>query len=130
MVEQYLLDTHALIWWWTDPSRLSAQAYDVIADGKNTIFVSSASVWEMATKHRKGKLGQASQILHRFPELIDKNDFKLLTINWQHAKQSGQFTQTHADPFDRMLVAQSQIEQMPLISCDEMVKQFPVTVLW
>lgn len=126
----YLLDTHTLIWWWTEPNQLSHTVLDIISNDKNNIVVSAASVWEMATKHRKGKLGQASQILQEFSSLVTINQFSLLSVTWQNAKRSGEFKQVHADPFDRMLAAQAQIENMCLLSCDEALSSFDVNILW
>lgn len=96
----------------------------------NNIYISSASVWELATKHRKGKLGKAEVILKNFEQLITDSDFKTLSVNWQHAKLSGEYALTHADPFDRMLAAQAQIENLQLISCDEQLHHFPISIIW
>ncbi|MDI4483924.1 PIN domain-containing protein [Moraxella lacunata] len=63
MVKRYLLDTHILLWYYTEPEKLSKTAIDILTNDDNQIYVSSASVWEMATKHRKGKLGKAQKIL-------------------------------------------------------------------
>lgn len=130
MVTGYLLDTHALLWYWTEPERLSKRVIDILLDDNNDIYVSSASVWEMATKHRKGKLGQANIILQNFAKLVSDSDFKTLSINWQHAKLSGEYALNHADPFDRMLVAQAQIENLQLISCDKEIQNFPILLIW
>lgn len=130
MVTGYLLDTHALLWYWTEPERLSKRVIDILLDDNNDIYVSSASVWEMATKHRKGKLGQANIILQNFAQLVSDSDFKTLSINWQHAKLSGEYALNHADPFDRMLVAQAQIENLQLISCDKEIQNFPILLIW
>ena len=130
MVIGYLLDTHALLWYWTEPERLSKRVIDILLDDNNDIYVSSASVWEMATKHRKGKLGQANIILQNFAKLVSDSDFKTLSINWQHAKLSGEYALNHADPFDRMLVAQAQIENLQLISCDKEIQNFPILLIW
>lgn len=130
MVNRYLLDTYTLLWYWTEPTNLSETAIEILTDDDNEIYVSSASVWEMATKHRKGKLGQASEILKNFAELIEKSDFQPLSVNWQHAKLSGEYALEHADPFDRMLVAQAQIEDLTLISCDTEIQAFPINTIW
>ncbi|WP_227430810.1 type II toxin-antitoxin system VapC family toxin [Psychrobacter sp. I-STPA6b] len=126
----YLLDTHALIWWWTNPQKLSTQAFDIISNPRNIIFVSSASIWEMATKHRKGKLGEAQLILDKFSSLMLINNFKHMPINWQHAKLSGELPHSHSDPFDRMLVAQAKLENLALISCDGALADFDITLCW
>ncbi len=127
---KYLLDTHALIWWWIEPNKLSKQAIQVISNTDNIIHVSSASMWEMATKHRKGKLSDVDDILSNFETLINEDDFKPLPISWQHARLSGQLPHSHNDPFDRMLVAQAQMENLTLISCDGVMQHFDVKLLW
>lgn len=130
MVKRYLLDTHILLWYYTEPEKLSKTAIDILTNDDNQIYVSSASVWEMATKHRKGKLGKAQKILENFETLMIDADFKPLSVNWRHAKLSGECALNHADPFDRMLVAQTQIEQLILISCDDEINAFPIDVIW
>lgn len=130
MKQRYLLDTHTLLWYWTEPENLSKTATLILTDENSEIYVSSASVWEMATKHRKGKLGKAKKVLDNFEQLLTDSDFKPLSVNWQHAKLSGEYALNHADPFDRMLVAQSQIENLSLISCDNEIKAFPIQMIW
>lgn len=115
---------------WTEPEKLSEKATQILIDDHQQIYVSSASVWEMATKHRKGKLGKAKIILENFADLVEKSDFKILSVEWQHAKLSGEYALEHADPFDRILVAQAQIEKLQLISCDEQMQYFPIDVIW
>ncbi|WP_394261280.1 type II toxin-antitoxin system VapC family toxin [Moraxella boevrei] len=130
MTKRYLLDTHTLLWYYTEPKSLSKKAIQILSDDDNEIFVSSASVWEMATKHRKGKLGKAEKVLANFERLISDCDFKHLPVNWQHAKLSGEYMLKHSDPFDRMLSAQAQIENLTLISCDNEIMAFPIDVIW
>lgn len=86
-----LLDTHALLWWWTDDKQLSAVARAAIADERNTVLVSAVSVWEIATKHRLGKLAMAAAALKQFPSLIDADGFEHLTITWQHSLRAGAY---------------------------------------
>ncbi|AWY21028.1 hypothetical protein B0182_05210 [Moraxella bovis] len=130
MVKRYLLDTHTLLWYYTEPEKLSRTAIDILTNDDNQIYVSSASVWKMATKHRKGKLGKAQKILENFEELMIDADFKPLSVNWRHAKLSGEYALKHSDPFDRMLSAQAQIENLTLISCDNEIMAFPIDVIW
>ncbi|WFF39065.1 type II toxin-antitoxin system VapC family toxin [Moraxella nasibovis] len=126
----YLLDTHTLLWYYTEPARLSKKAAQILTDDDNEIFVSSASVWEMATKHRKGKLGKAEKVLANFETLIKDCDFKHLPVTWRHAKLSGEYALKHADPFDRMLAAQAQLENLVLVSCDDELTAFPIDIIW
>lgn len=126
----YLLDTHTLIWWWTKPDALSKYAHELISDPYNNIHISAASVWEMATKHRKGKLGSIGEALADFQNMINTDSFYLLNISCQHAMVAGQYSSTHRDPFDRMLCAQAQTEQIGLISCDSKLSGFPIHLVW
>lgn len=125
-----LLDTHTVFWWWTNADKLSPLAYESISHSKNTVFLSSASIWELSTKYRKGKLPEAEAILQHLDWLIEQSAFQLLDINYKHAKLSGELPQNHADPFDRMLVAQAYLENLTLISKDKALQQFPIKLLW
>jgi PIN domain nuclease of toxin-antitoxin system len=125
-----LLDTHALLWWFTDAPELSVKAREAIADERNRILVSAASAWELATKHRLGKLEQAAEALFRFNELVAADGFEHLPVSYLHAIKAGSYTSEHRDPFDRMLAAQSGIEAATLVTCDQAFQGFGLKVLW
>jgi PIN domain nuclease of toxin-antitoxin system len=125
-----LLDTHALLWWWTDDPQLSAVARAAIAEERNIVMVSAASVWEIATKHRLGKLAIGAVALKQLHALVEGDGFQHLPITWQHSLLAGSFAQTHRDPFDRMLAAQSELEQARLVSCDAAFGAFGSQLLW
>ncbi len=125
-----LLDTHALLWWWADDKRLSKRAAAAIADEANTVFVSAASAWEIATKHRIGKLPGAEQAVGEFNELIIADGFTHLPITYQHSLKAGGFDHEHRDPFDRMLAAQSIIEGAALVTDDRAMKLFKAKCFW
>lgn len=125
-----LLDTHALLWWWTDDARLSAAARSAIADEANEVYVSAASAWEVATKHRLGKLTEVPQAAPRFAELVAADGFASLPIAQHHALKAGAYPHEHRDPFDRMLAAQSAIEGMTLVTCDAALPAFGGDTLW
>lgn len=125
-----LLDTHALIWWWTDDPQLSVNARGLIADERNEIMVSAASVWEIATKQRHGKLGLPLLTLRRHQDLLVADGFSPLSISAAHALKAGAYPQPHGDPFDRMLAAQSQLEGVALVSKDRALRQFDIEILW
>lgn len=127
---RFLLDTHALLWWWTDDPQLSAEARQLIHNEANIILVSAASAWEIATKHRLGKLPIAAAALPRFHELIGLDGFEHLPVTYLHALRAGSFQVEHRDPFDRMLAAQSALEDARLISCDPAFSLFDTTVVW
>jgi PIN domain nuclease of toxin-antitoxin system len=125
-----LLDTHALLWWWKDDPRLSKRAATAIADESNTVLVSAASAWEIATKHRIGKLPGAERAVREFNELIVADGFGHLAISYLHALKAGGFDIEHRDPFDRMLAAQSIVEGATLVTDDAAMKSFKVRRFW
>ncbi|AGA90080.1 hypothetical protein Thimo_1283 [Thioflavicoccus mobilis 8321] len=125
-----LLDTHAFLWWVTDDPRLSADARATIGDEANGILVSAASAWEIATKHRLGKLGSAAGAVARFGELVAADGFEHLAVSYLHALKAGSYPAVHRDPFDRMLAAQSELERAPLITRDPTFEEFGTRTLW
>lgn len=127
---KFLLDTHALLWWFTDDPRLSPLARDTIADEANAILVSAASAWEIATKYRLGKLNEAVGAVRRFDELVAADGFEHLPVSHFHGLKAGTYAVDHRDPFDRTLAAQSELEQLPLITCDRAFALFAVQTIW
>lgn len=127
---RFLLDTHALLWWLFDDPRLSGTARGIISDPENEILVSSASAWEVATKYRLGRLDSASVLVNDFAGWVRRAGFVELPIRFEHAQRAGLFPQPHRDPFDRMLGAQSVIEEVPLIGLDRAVDPFGVRRVW
>jgi PIN domain nuclease of toxin-antitoxin system len=125
-----LLDTHALLWWWKDDPRLSKPAAAAIADEANTVLISAASAWEIAIKHRIGKLPGAEIAVRDFNELIASDGFTHLAITYQHALKAGTFASEHRDPFDRMLAAQALIERATLVTDDAVMKGFRAKCFW
>ncbi|MXZ67414.1 MAG: type II toxin-antitoxin system VapC family toxin [Acidimicrobiia bacterium] len=125
-----LLDTHALLWWWTNNPGLSALAHNSIADGTSEVFVSAASAWEIATLRRLGRLDHAPDAIQRFHELVTADEFHHLAITYTHCLRAGSYTAEHRDPFDRMLAAQSEMESLTLVTKDPAFGQFGTTVIW
>ena len=125
-----LLDTHALLWWWTNDAKLSARAKKAIQSESNQILVSAASAWEIATKTRLGKLQIGARALARFQEMSDADSFLHLPITWQHCVCAGGLTLEHRDPFDRMLAAQSLLEDAALVTVDSAFTVFATRVIW
>lgn len=125
-----LLDTHALLWWLDGDERLSERAKSAIGDTFTRVFISAASAWEIATKVRIGKLPGAAEVAERFSEIISDQDFNSLPITAEHARQAGLMPGEHRDPFDRMLIAQSQIESLTLVSNELLFDRFGIRRLW
>jgi PIN domain nuclease of toxin-antitoxin system len=125
-----LLDTHALLWWFTDDARLSAAARQAIINERNEVFVSAASAWEIATKQRIGKLDEVPEAAIRFAELVEADGFTHLPIGYLHALRAGGYPSLHRDPFDRMLAAQSELDRLVLVTCDPAFADFPCQTFW
>ena len=125
-----LLDTHAFLWWLAGDNALSAAARKAITEENNTVYVSAASAWEIATKYRIGKLPGVAAIVNNLGETIADQGFAVLPISLQHAQVAGMLPGTHRDPFDRILVAQSLIEKLTLISNEQPFEAFGVSRLW
>ncbi len=124
-----LLDTHIFLWWLFDDSRLPGEIRGEIENLDNQIFVSSASVWEIATKFRLGKLPEAASVAKNVTKWIEKAGFQPLSVSPEHAQLAGDWQMSHRDPFDRMLAAQAQIEEMALATVDKMLQQFPIEII-
>jgi PIN domain nuclease of toxin-antitoxin system len=125
-----LVDTHALLWWLFDDRRLSGRARQVLEDGTDEILVSSASGWEIMTKHRLGKLPHAGEAVRDLRGAVQRAGFEPLSISLDHAIEAGRLASSHRDPFDRMLAAQSRLETIPLITDDKIFATLSVPTLW
>jgi PIN domain nuclease of toxin-antitoxin system len=99
-----------------------------VTDRNNAVFVSAASVWEIATKFRLGKLPDAAEVARNVPEWIIRAGFESMPITAEHAQLAGAWDLSHRDPFDRMLAAQAKLEKMPLATVDILLKAFPVEI--
>lgn len=125
-----LLDTHALLWAVFRTDLLSPRARHLIQPQRNEIFVSAASAWEIATKHRLGKLPKAQALVDDFVPAIQSAGYVALPITLEHALRAGRFTADHKDPFDRMIAAQAIHEDMTLVSNDAQLDIFGVRREW
>ncbi|NEO26792.1 MAG: type II toxin-antitoxin system VapC family toxin [Kamptonema sp. SIO4C4] len=114
----YLLDTHVFLWWLFNDSRLDTLCRDIIRNPSHRIFISSASAWEIATKHRIGKLPEAQPIVEQYANILTQAKFLELPITSAHALRAGRLPIAHRDPFDRMIMAQAELEAMPVITYD------------
>lgn len=125
-----LLDTHAFLWWLEGDARLSKRARSAIRDPEQRIVVSAASAWECAVKVPTGKLPQAAPVLANFRAILHREGFALLDVSLEHIIAAGSLPRFHGDPFDRMLVAQSLSEQMPMVSKDTELDRYGVRRVW
>jgi PIN domain nuclease of toxin-antitoxin system len=119
-----LLDTHALLWWLGDNERLGPEARRVIMTGE--VFVSIVTLWEIATKHGLGKLAIAPEPVSN---VIDKSGFVVLDVARHHCFALARLPLHHRDPFDRMLIAQAQSEQLPIMTSDRQFASYSVKLL-
>ena len=124
-----LLDTNALYWWLNDPSRLSAAAEAAIVNRSNSVVVSAVVPWELAIKTNLGKL-RAETLLSIWDTKLADEGFSELPISSAHGIRAGLLRRHHRDPFDRMLIAQSLEEKLPLVSADPLIARYPVEVIW
>lgn len=120
-----LLDTHVLLWWMDDHPRLSLTARDYIADRHQKVYVSAATIWEAAIKEAKGLL----KLSNEFDTKLAAEPFLPLPITHQHARKSGALPPIHKDPFDRLLVGQCLHEGMTLVTKDDLLSRYGISVL-
>ena len=125
-----LLDTHTLLWWLAGDARLPRAARTAIDDEANEVFVSSASAWEVTTKHRLGKLPGAGPLAVDFAREVRTQGFQPLPISLEHGQLAGALPGMHRDPFDRMLAAQARAELMALVSNETLFDEYGITRIW
>ena len=126
-----LLDTHAYVWALTDPDRLSDRARTAIEAPSNSVLVSAATAWEMAIKHRAGKWPEAEVLLAQHDDLTNRLGAQSLDISAADAIRAGSLNWEHADPFDRMLAAQSLLHQAALVTRDAAFGHLRgLTIIW
>ena len=116
-----LLDTHVWLWWNTEPERLSALARRQIGDARNEVFLSAASVWEMAIKRRLGKLPLPEPVVSYVPRRMAADDVRPLLVSVDHAAAVETLELLHRDPFDRILIVQARHEGLRLLTTDDRV---------
>jgi PIN domain nuclease of toxin-antitoxin system len=124
-----LLDTHAYLWWMSEPHKLSKQADDIISDTNSDIWVSIATFWEIAIKSSLGRLTLSQDVGALCAELVN-DGFKLLDIDSRHCSAVARLPFHHRDPFDRMRLAQALTDDLTLVSRDAELRRYPVKVAW
>lgn len=125
-----LLDTHVFLWWITDDQRLSSRVREIIADGTNEILFSAASGWEIAIKTRLGRLQLPDDPKIFIPEQLELNAIEVLPVQIGHALHVYQLPSHHRDPFDHLLIAQAQLEKLPILTADPQISRYPVEIIW
>lgn len=125
-----LLDTHTFLWRMVGSAQLSDSVNAIIDDTANEVLVSAASAWEVATKHRLGKLSRGGAVVGAFSGAIRELRASELAVNVDHALIAGGFDAAHRDPFDRMLAAQAMLERAVLLTLDSAFDAFPVETHW
>jgi PIN domain nuclease of toxin-antitoxin system len=125
-----LLDTHALLWWLLDDPRLSRAARRAIEDMGNVVLVSAASAWEVAIKAAKGKLPMPPQAERRIQIEMEAAGFVELAVTWRHAFAVRELPYHHLDPFDRLLIVQSRLEGLTIVTNDRTLALYRADCLW
>ena len=125
-----LLDTHTFLWWITDDQRLSYRVREIISDSTNEVLFSVASSWEIAIKARLGRLQLPDDPEIFIPEQLELNAIEVLPVQIEHALHVYQLPSHHLDPFDHLLIAQAQLEKLPILTADPLISRYPVEVIW
>ncbi|MFO7680999.1 MAG: type II toxin-antitoxin system VapC family toxin [Chloroflexota bacterium] len=125
-----LLDTHTFLWWNLDAPDLSPTAREFIAADDHEIFVSAATVWEISIKYGKGRLELPEPPDQYVAHRLSLHHFTALPIQLSHAAAVYQLPDIHQDPFDRLLIVQSQLENMPILTADPEIAKYAVSVIW
>ncbi|HEX9928302.1 MAG TPA: type II toxin-antitoxin system VapC family toxin [Pyrinomonadaceae bacterium] len=125
-----LLDSHTFIWMHNEPSKLSTKAAREIVVLSNTLFLSIASIWEIQIKIQIGKFNFKDSLANVIAEQQKKNGLQILPINLLHILELENLPFHHKDPFDRLLIAQANVENMTLVSSDPVFSTYSVNLLW
>ena len=127
---RFLLDTHTFLWWVADDPQLSLSAKTIISNPDNEIYFSVVSAWEIIIKVGTGKFSLSEPPEIYIPSRITSNQFETLTVQMPHILRINGLPNFHKDPFDRLLIAQSLVEDLSLITVDEAIAQYPVKTIW
>lgn len=125
-----LLDTHAVLWWFSGNERLSRPARAAVDDEDTEVFVSAVSAFEIALKHRSGRLPEAERLMVSYQSILAEEGFTPLAVSTEHALAAGALRISHRDPFDRLLIAQAIVEGMTLVSNERIFDAAGVSRLW
>jgi len=125
-----LMDTHTFLWWNLDDPQLSPTARAVISDSRNELFLSAASAWEIAIKAARGRLPLPEEPDAYIASRLTLHHIQALPVHISHAAQVFHLPDLHRDPFDRLLVAQAQLEQMPILTSDADIRRYDIETIW
>lgn len=125
-----LLDTHSFLWFLLADPRLSGPAHELISDARTTVYISPATYWEIAIKISLGKYALPEPYALFMERELTTNDFRILPILPRHTAILTELPFHHRDPFDRLLIAQSTAEELPLVSCDSALDDYGISRLW
>lgn len=126
---RYLLDTHVWLWLQTTPERLRPEVGELLADRTNTLLLSAASSWEIAIKHRLGKLSLPEPPAEYVPNRMRLSGVTPLPVEHEHALRVAELPDHHNDPFDRLLVAQAQELAIPIVTADKQLSAYSVNLV-
>lgn len=124
-----LIDTHCWLWWIESPERLSDRALDLIKRGENTVLFSAASSWEIAIKYAIGKIHLPEPPEEFIPKRLTRDSFTTIPIEHSHTLRTASLPLHHSDPFDRLLVAQAQLENVPILTADPKIGLYKIAVI-
>ncbi len=125
-----LLDTHTFLWWVAGAPQLSKTEKDFITNPDNKIFFSAASAWEIVIKIGTSKLTLPEESDFYITSRLISNRFQILPIELSHTLQIAKLPDLHRDPFDRIIIAQSQVTGMPILTIDRLIVQYPIDIIW
>ncbi len=125
-----LLDTHTFLWWTSGGSRISDRARGLIEDPEVEVLLSVASAWEISIKSARGRLELPVPAERFVPDRLRRHRMSVLDVALSHALRAGALPEIHADPFDRLLVAQAQIEGLPILTADPAIARYEVETIW
>ena len=125
-----LLDTHTFIWWDSEPAKLSASALSACQDQANTLILSVVSVWEIQIKSQLGKLKLNMPLSEIIQSQRQMNNVQILTVELDHVLELQNLPYHHKDPFDRLLIAQANVEDVLLVSGDSVFSEYPINLIW
>jgi len=125
-----LLDTHTFLWWNMDHKNLSRKVREIISSGSNEIYFSAASAWEISIKYQKGRLVLPEPPEKYLPSRIDLHSLTPLEISIGHSANVHNLMHIHQDPFDRLLISQSNLENLPLLTLDSQIRKYGVKTIW